>query len=159
MHYGEFWHKVTPTYYNNFEFNDWRRIIRGVDGDAFKEFFSEFLAYESPNPLSEVLKQRNKAFLEQNISNLKTITDFRAQLIIYSMLLDDIWRDGFHTCYENQEPETRFFDNELILFNCGRYKGSHWYFWDESKTKYANQESMLNHLLETIKEPNKNINA
>jgi len=161
LHYGEFWRRVSPWYYFNFEFNDWRRIIRGADGDgtAFKDFFNDFLSNESPKPLSEILKQQNKVLLKQNSSNLKTLTDFREQLIIYSMLLDDIWLDGFHTCYENQEPECRFFDNELILFNCERYKGSHWYFWDEAETKYADKESMLNHLLARLNEPNKNINA
>lgn len=161
LHYGEFWRRVTPWYYFNFEFNDWRRIIRGADGDgkAFKDFFNEFLSFESLKPLSQILEQKNKAFVKQNSSNQKTITDFKAQLIIYSMLLEDIWRVGYHTCYENQEPKEQFLDNELILFNCERYKGSHWYYWDEALKIYANKESMLNHLLARLNEPNKNTNA
>lgn len=160
LHYGEFWRRVTPWYYFNFEFNDWRRIIRGSDGDgtAFKRFFAEFLSYESPGQLSVLLEQKNMVFLQQNSADLYTINDFSKQLLVYSMLLNDIWANGFHTCYENQEAETRFFDKELILFNCERYKGSHWYLWDEAKAKYTNIETMLNHLFEKNKEPNKNIN-
>jgi len=161
LHYGEFWRRVTPWYYYNFEFNAWRRIIRGADGDgtAFNKFFAEFLSYESPERLSSLLEQKNRDFLQQNSAGLYTITDFSKQLLVYAMLLDDIWADGYHTCYENQEPETRFFDSEYILFNCQRYKGSHWYFWDEAKTKYTDRTAMLNKLLTLINEPTNNTNA
>lgn len=152
LHYGEFWCRVTPWYYFNFEFNNWRRIIRGADGDgkAFKEFFAEFLAYNIPRTLSELLKQKNNALLLKNATNLNTISDFREQLIIYSILLLDIWWDGYHICYENQEPEMRFFDKELIMFNCERYKGSHWYFWDEVQTQFNERTIMLDILHEKI---------
>lgn len=160
LHYGEFWRRVTPWYYSNFEFNDWRRIIRGVDGDVttFKRFFTEFLSFESPKPLSSLLEQKNRAFLNQNSANLFNITNFSEQLLVYALLLDDIWAAGFHTCYENQKPESRFFNSEQIMFNCGRYKGSHWYFWDEAKTKYTNRTVMLDKLLTLINEPKNNTN-
>lgn len=154
LHYGEFWRRVTPWYYYNFEFNNWRRIIRGADGNnnVFAEFFKEFLSYDSSRMLTELLEQKNKTFLEQNISNLYAITDFREQLLVYSMILDDIWSDGFHTCYENQEAEIQFFDKESNLFNCERYKGYHWYFWEEAKANHTDRAAMQNMLQDLINE-------
>lgn len=159
LHYGEFWNRVSPWYYYNFEFNNWRRIIRGADGDkqAFKNFFRDFITHHEPIQLNRLLDNKNKAFLSETVSDIFAISDFGKQLIVYSIILDDIWSEGFHICYENEDPETRFFEQELSIFNCQRYKGAQWYLWDAAKEKYNDRITIEAFLNEKLKNTKKSI--
>lgn len=159
LHYGEFWQKETPNYYCNYRFNNWRRIIRGTDGNAFSLFFHEFLATETLPLVAELINQKNKDFLTQHLTSISTLKSFREQLIVYSILLDNIWSQGYHTCHESQEMERRFFDEELNMFNCLRYKGSHWYFWESAKALYLDKAGIFKALQEKVEENKEQINA
>lgn len=155
LHYGEFWYRESPYYYYNFKFNDTRRIIRGADGDpnVFKNFFKDFISYPKPPSLKDMIQQKNMEFLDANINDITSITDFRKQLIVYSILLgEELWDSGFHMCYEGEE-ETRLFDKEYAIFNTSRYKGSHWYLWEYVKEKYnADRNEILDVLKLKLKE-------
>lgn len=143
LHYGPFYMRHTPYYYHNYEFDNWRRIIRGTDGNAFQLLFNEILNSPSPVSLKELLEKKNNEFLAQHINNITSITDFREQLIIYSILWEDeLWYSGFHMCYDG-EPKQRLFDQEYKIFNTKQYKGGEWYLYDDLIKKHGSRKKIL----------------
>jgi hypothetical protein len=152
LHYGVYWHQVSPFYYYNYKFNDWRRIIRNIDGDknAFKLFFGYFLTLENPLTLDDILKRKNIEYLKNNIENIFSEKEFGKRLIVYSILLNNIWYNGLHMCYEGIE-DSKLFDLEPSIFNTDRYKGTHWYLWEECKKEYADRAAIKLYLENKIK--------
>lgn len=82
---GAFWNRVTPWYYENYEFNYWKEIIRH---SVFEQFFKEFLSYEGD--INSLLDEK-KDFLivDDNADNL------RLQLLWYFKHIGiEMWSQG-----------------------------------------------------------------
>jgi len=151
LHYGSFAAHVSPWYYQNYQFDNWRRVLRNVDGDktAFKDFFKEFMDTDEIMPLSHFLNKKNLVFLELHKNDILEITEIRAQLITYSMLLGkDLWKVGNHMAYE-ANPEMRLFNHEPRIFNSKRYYGSAatWYLWEEVKQQFGEDREAIKSIL------------
>jgi hypothetical protein len=156
LHYGVFWHRDSPTYYYNFKFDNWRNIIRDKNSNVgtFKKFFTEYMGTNEIPVLTEILNSKNQEFLSKHIESLFEITDFDKQLIVYSLLLDDIWGAGKHMCYD-EINQTRLFYSENAIFNARRYRDGGWfYLWDECIKKYGDRETMKTYLEQCLKNNN-----
>ena len=145
LHYGKYWYRVSPWYYTNLNFGDWKRIIRNLDGDktSFKLFFDDFknknltdLKNELQNKF--ISKYRNELV---NNSDILPEMELREQLIIYS-LLTDIWTKGdYIAIYEDlPEDERRLFKNEKqeIYNTQSNFRGNYGNIklWDMIKDDY-----------------------
>ena len=101
LYYGEYWYRVSPYYYFNYEFDSWRRIIRdrpetvGNVRTTFKRFWNEFINYNG------TVEQ----FWNEKKKNLITIVpdmDFRSMMIWYNQHIgDDMWDQGNHIAFSN----------------------------------------------------------
>ncbi|AWI25797.1 DUF262 domain-containing protein [Flavobacterium pallidum] len=88
--YGPFWQKVTPNYYYNYRFNNWRRTIRD---NVFKIFFKEFLM----GGLTIEKFYQNR--LDQiTIEYEEDSEDLHYQLVWYVKNIDaeKMWDEGFY---------------------------------------------------------------
>ncbi|EKT4502307.1 DUF262 domain-containing protein [Flavobacterium psychrophilum] len=116
LHYGKFHHKVKPNYLDNYDFNNWRRIVRNADGEAFKNFFETFK--KSTAKLRELLDIKEKEFCNNNNDILKKVQDLYSQLIIYSIILkQEAWKKGGRMAIKNWESQDGLFDNTANIYN------------------------------------------
>lgn len=145
LHYGEYWHQISPYYYTNLEFGNWKRIIRNLDStkNVFRLFFHDFKNKNLADLKNElqnnfISKHRNELV---NIPNILPEMGLRKQLIIYS-LLTDIWKNGdYIAIYEDlPEGERRLFENEkkAIYSTKGNFRGHYGYtqLWNSVKDDY-----------------------
>ena len=113
---GEFWDRTSPWYYHNYEFCNWKKIIRG---DVFKLFFNDY----KEKTLDDLYKEKVIEFdCDMNTDDLKK------QLQWYASKLrkKDMWREGFYIVKEhgNYEPEdANFCESSEILNTRGDFKG------------------------------------
>lgn len=126
LHFGTFKHRVGPDYLYNYEFNNWGRIVRNIDGEAFKLFFEEYKKNEFN--LKEKLTKLNYEFCQSNKSKIKEFNDLKQQLIIYSIILgDNFWSFGGRIAYREWKEKDRLFVDQHGLHNLetnfsGKYK-------------------------------------
>lgn len=132
LHYGKYWQKVTPNNYQNYQFDNWGRIIRNIDGTdkAFEKFFKEYCALPADTQFNLILKKKCKEVLDTNVEELFRARDLRSRLIVYSMLIGDIWYYGNFIGIENYTTISGLFDNEPPNSNKGRdFRSSYKYLY------------------------------
>jgi len=116
LHYGDFWHKKSPHYYENYQFNDWRNIIRSrsLPGESeFNQFFEELV--ESCWTAEKLLEEKRKLYVVEKGYYL------REQLLWYSHYLQErMWAQGgfiarchFYTPYDVD----KIFGLEMPFYN------------------------------------------
>ncbi len=148
LFYGEFWHLSYTNNYENYKFNEWGRIIRNMDGtkNAFSLFFKEFCQTKEPIPLEEILATKQLEFLNNNIHKINKLSALREQLIVYNMLLEDLWKFGKYIAVKEIANEPRIFENEKRIFNTkGDFRGYDSY---ELFTSFTFQKNDVNKILQ-----------
>ena len=116
LHYGKFHHKVNPDYLDNYDFNNWRRIVRNTDGESFKNFFDTFK--KSNSKLRELLDVKEFEFCNNNNDILKKTQGIYNQLIIYSIILkQQTWEKGGRMAVRNWENQDGLFINTANIYN------------------------------------------
>lgn len=133
LYYGEYWHRVSPWYYFNNQFDNWRRIIRDRDHsnkhtrDVFKRFFTEFVAFDGN--IEEFLEEKRKTVLKKS-----DCTELHQKLCWYNHYLDDkMWSQGNYLAFSNgTDPNAlpdytnsdKVFSDMCIIYNTkGNLKG------------------------------------
>lgn len=102
MYYGRFWYRVTPLYYTNFKFDDWRKIIRNrkddsdvVEIEAFRLFWKDFVGYGGS--LANFYSNKKKDVIINN-----DINAISQMLLWYNQQLEDrMWEQGNYIAYSN----------------------------------------------------------
>jgi hypothetical protein len=121
LFYGRYWYQDSPWYYQNYCFDDWRRIVRDMDGDkkAFKQFFNQRLL-EPEKPLDTLFDE-----LSGPVDADPESTDLYEQFKWYaSKLKRKMWHEGGFIAIRHDQGTDRFFRNSKALFNTkGNYKG------------------------------------
>lgn len=117
LHFGEFKQRVSPNYLENYNFKNWGRIVRSLDGDAFKTFFSFYKNQESK--IKEILIAKNQEFcFEKSNILVKDLNVLNDQLIIYAMLLGDkLWECGGHMAIRPWDTNDGLFYNSKEIYN------------------------------------------
>jgi len=101
LYYGEYWHRISPGYYFNYQFDNWRRIIRDRDNDnkptrnAFKRFFTDFLDFNGT--INQFLEHNRETKLVAEECN----TLFK-KLCWYNQFLNNkMWTQGNYIAISN----------------------------------------------------------
>lgn len=133
LYYGEYWHRVSPWYYNNYRFDNWRRIIRDRDNDnkqtriVFKQFFNDFKLFNGT--ISEFLaEKRKKTFSIEECDSLSK------KLCWYNQYLGNkMWNqgnyiavsiEGYGNALSDHVQQDKIFNDLKILYNTkGTLKG------------------------------------
>jgi hypothetical protein len=130
LYYGNYGRKVSPYYYENWDFSNWRRIIRDVDTNknVFKIFFNE---YDGSN-LDEILVRKQKEFaieikgaVDKSNENIE-IKDLINCLRLYSLIHKNIWEYGKHIAvnYLAEEIGLTEYEADKTLYNTrGNFRG------------------------------------
>jgi uncharacterized protein with ParB-like and HNH nuclease domain len=115
LYHGEYWKRVSPYYYKNLKFDDWRRTIRE---NVFKSFFKEFLLFDST--LEVFLGKRREVKIDKEDAN-----DLRTRLLWYNQILgDEMWSQGNYIAIREWESQDAIFLDIDKLFNTkGNFKG------------------------------------
>ncbi|WP_300436548.1 DUF262 domain-containing protein [Christiangramia sp.] len=157
LFYGWYANKVSPYYYSNWDFRNWRRIVRDFDSKkkVFKSFFDEY----NKEDLTEILKQKQDEFLEihsDEIANCKDLAPF-TELIdilrVYSILIPKMWKHGrFIADYEPTVIDRLCEGEKTVLYNTkgnfrGYGNGQLWYM-----CKDANDDNPIGKLKEKVNE-------
>lgn len=123
LFFGKYWHRVTPYYYENYQFDNWKRIIRDYTGDetkrtTFKNFFKEFLQFSGSFTEFASEKSVQKILTEE-------ATDLRRQLIWYYQALGNrMWSEGNFIALKDWEgPDLVFPNTHKIRNTKGNFKG------------------------------------
>ena len=135
LHYGVYYSRVSPNYYENYLFDDWRNTTRDLSNakKPFANFFKNYCA--NPN-LEDLLARKNSIFIQQHINDFSEIDNKHDQIILYSILIPDLWEYGNYIAFYGESAEKRIFKNENKIYNTqGNFKGSyHKELWEEIKT-------------------------
>lgn len=116
LHFGDFRQRVSPYYLENYAYNIWGRIVRNIDGDAFKLFFDYFK--NSPLKVKEILNHKETEFCLDNTKFVKQISLLNDQLIIYALILDiKIWQNGGHIAIRPWDNKDGLFNSSKDIFN------------------------------------------
>jgi len=144
LHYGKFWRRKSPYYYENYQFNDWRNIIRSripnLPKDTFNMFFDELIS--SDGTVEELLALKRKVYIDKNDDSLL------AQLLWYnSELHEKMWSEGSYIAlceYYTDNKNDHYFENRKPFLNTkGNFKG-------------GNPRQLIELVLENYKEAKKN---
>jgi hypothetical protein len=124
LHYGQFWRRKSPYYYENYQFNDWRNIIRSrtphLSNNEFNIFFKELV--ESELTVDELLAEKRKHYVcEHPVSLLE-------QLLWYNNHLHEkMWLEGSHIAlcefYTKNDEDLAFNVRKPFLNTKGDFKG------------------------------------
>ena len=138
LYYGKYHHKVNPDYLDNYDFSNWRRIVRNIDGDAFDKFFKDFK--NSNFLLSEILKEKEKEFCEGNNQTIKTTSDLYNKIMLYSIILKDaIWKDAGRIAVRNWEHQDGLFNDTANIYKLQKnFKSYHQILWTLVPTEIKN---------------------
>jgi uncharacterized protein with ParB-like and HNH nuclease domain len=115
LNYGAFYVRVSPWYYSNYRFDDWKRTIRGLGSESnehvFRVFWDEFYAYEGS--LDAFIIHKNFPPIEyQNVRNLHD------QLIWYAKMLEDrMWQKGCYIAFHPEYGRDVIFKSQHLMFN------------------------------------------
>lgn len=116
LHFGEFKHRVSPYYLENYDYKNWGRIVRNIDGNAFELFFDYFK--NNPLKVKEILNAKEKEFCNDNTILVKQICLLNEQLIIYALVLDiKIWQNGGHIAFRHWDNQDGLFQSAKDIFN------------------------------------------
>lgn len=117
LHYGTHMHKVGANYLCNYEFDNWGRIIRNIDGRAFQLFFEDYKTRTISIP--ELLSEKELLFCEnKKQKTIESETEFKDQIIIYSIILKEkTWIYGGNLGYRDWEAEDTLFPNQYRIYN------------------------------------------
>jgi hypothetical protein len=124
LHYGQFWRRKSPYYYENYQFNDWRNIVRSNTSNLIKKefntFFNELMSLECS--LEELLIEKRKHYVCGVADSL------REQLLWYNhQLQEDMWREGSHIAlceyYTTNKEDGTFTARKPFLNTKGDFKG------------------------------------
>jgi hypothetical protein len=117
LHFGEFKQKVSPNYLENYNYKNWGRIVRNIDGDAFRTFFSFYKNQELT--IEEILIAKNHEFCsEKSNTQVKHLNVLNEQLIVYAMLLGDkLWECGGHIAIRPWDNNDGLFYNSKEIYN------------------------------------------
>ena len=126
LYYGEYWHRITPYYYFNYQFNNWRRIIRERDHEnkptrnVFKKFFEEFLVYEGS--ISEFLEEKRSVLIKK-----EDCTKLHQKLCWYNQYIDNaMWTQGNFIAISNDydwnalpdcDSKDKIFKDIYVIYN------------------------------------------
>jgi hypothetical protein len=135
LHFGDFRRRITPYYLENYSYNSWGRIVRNIDGQAFKLFFD----YYKNNSLKvkDILESKEKEFCEGNTNLVKDVSTLNDQLIIYSLILKiKIWQSGGHIAIRQWDNEDGLFRNSKDIYNLQlNFISKRHKLWDSVSTK------------------------
>jgi uncharacterized protein with ParB-like and HNH nuclease domain len=121
LFYGPYYDELSPYYYLNLDFSDWRRIIRGIgdyleDGaNPFKSFFNEFIEFNGT--LDQFIATKNKQQLK--IEDIKTQHEM---LLWYSQKLGEtMWSQGDYIAISKGTPcSLPDWENQDKIFNSSK---------------------------------------
>jgi hypothetical protein len=90
--------------------------------------------------------------LSENLDNIFNLTEAREQLIVYSLLVEDIWQHGYYIAIREKDSQNRIFNNEKLMFNTqGDFRGyNHVDLWEQCQREEvgADKESIKRFLRE-----------
>ena len=125
LYYGPFWHRVNPWYYENYEFGEWGRTIRGkgseekkcAEGTVFWRFFNKF-------PGRQALEDFATSKKGSESIDPSTEEDLRKALIWYAekygiRLLDK----GMHVARTFEECDAQFPKLNVLWNTKGDFRG------------------------------------
>lgn len=124
LHYGQFWRRKSPYYYENYQFNDWRNIVRSrtphLSGIEFNVFFNELM--ESGWSVEQLLAEKRKRYVAEADDGLLS------QLIWYNNnLKESMWGQGPYIAlceYYTENKKDQVFDERKPFLNTkGDFKG------------------------------------
>lgn len=125
LYYSTYWYRVSPYYYTNYEFDDWRYIIREINdnktGDriSFSKFFKYFLKFDGN--LSVFLDKKREKIIDWRDAH-----NFREKLIWYNQYIGEkMWSQGNNIAFSNGEycnlpnweKSDKVFDDHFIIYN------------------------------------------
>lgn len=141
LYFGDFKQRVSPYYLENYAYNLWGRIVRNIDGEAFKLFFDYFK--NNSLKIKEVLECKEKEFCQENTNLVKDLSSLNEHLIIYSLILKiKIWQSGGHIAIRHWDNQDGLFHNSKDIFNLqSNFISKHNKLWDfvpkETKDKIS----------------------
>jgi len=117
LHYGTHKHRVGADYLKNYEFDNWGRIIRNIDGKAFYRFFKEYMHRDVT--VIEMLKENELMFCENRKDDyIVSTSEFKDQIIIYSIILKEkIWNYGGNLAFREWEDSDNLFPQQYHIYN------------------------------------------
>ena len=133
LYYGEYWHRISPWYYYNYQFDNWRKIIRDRDHEnkhtrnVFKCFFNEFITYKGT--IIDFLNEKRKKKI-----NKEECDSLYKKLCWYNQYLSDkMWVQGNYIAISNDvdynalpdfKSQDKYFNDLKIIYNTkGNLKG------------------------------------
>ena len=122
LHYGDFYRKRKPDYYENYQFNAWRSIIRSVE---LRHCFLTFL-----NELMEINYDANELLARKRaLYNLTKGTQLREHLLWYNFhIKESMWLQGGFIAltqdYSDTDNDDNFPDRRNFFNTKGNFKGS-----------------------------------
>lgn len=126
LHYGEFWERKSPWYYENYQFDDWKKLIRKLFllGNDRKYLFRKIISdlIESGLSVDDLLDQKLNHCIIDNPTTL------REQFLWYNIQLSErMWSEGNYIAvsasYEGNETD-QVFSNRATFYNTkGDFRG------------------------------------
>lgn len=121
--YGEFWEMQSPEYYKNMCFNNWRRVVRNIDGEkkAFKQFFREW-SNDPDKSLDEWFKDKVVDVENLAIADM----DLHQQLKWYAYRLGtEMWQRGGNIAIRDWDGKDKIFKQSPKFLNTqGNMRGN-----------------------------------
>lgn len=126
LYFGDYWYQVNPYYYLNYEFDNWRRIIRGyteknkAPKSCFNEFFQTFCEFDGT-----LVEFRNHLEEQNRIEDFVNVNTLREQLIWYDQHLQSkMWSKGNNVALREWVTNDGVFINQHKIYNTqGNFKG------------------------------------
>lgn len=124
LHYGHFWKRKSPWYYENYQFNDWKSIVRSntskLAHNGFIIFFNELM--DTGLSVKELLAKKRKAYV------LGSENSLLKELLWYNYhLQEDMWAQGPYIAlceyYTTNKEDGAFTIRKPFLNTKGDFKG------------------------------------
>ena len=133
LYYGITWFKDSPSYYNNYDCQDWSLLVQRDSGKYLLELLEDM--HEKPYEyLDEIIKSKAKNyFINENftsIENIKAVEDLYAQVRILVSIdyfsRKVLWKSGGYIAEDIRYNsgtfgDTPFFTKDRLLYNRKRY--------------------------------------
>lgn len=127
LHYGQYWQRKSPYYYENYRFDDWKTIIRGSphrgipQNDVFHRCLYDVI--EAGTDISTLLAEKRG-----NFSPDINAADLQSQLLWYNHFLkESMWRQGSFIAIGDgsgkDEADEIFPDKQAFRNTKGDFKG------------------------------------
>ena len=126
LYYGPYQHRVSPGYYFNYNFGEWRRTIRGKGSEetsmpenVFQRFFADFLWFEGT--LDEFLRTQRATVLHREDAH-----EHHQKVLWYSQSLEErTWSEGDYIAFSNDWAghDAHFPDCRIIYNTQGDFRG------------------------------------